>query len=190
VVATETDASSQTAAAPSDSSGRRPSAPAARALARKLGLDVDAIPGSGPGGRITKQDVEVFAAARENLISVMPGVALEVLREGEGDPVVLLPGFGTDASAFAPQSAELAADYSMIAVNPRGVGLSDAPDQERYEIPQAAHDVAALLDQPSHVVGASLGAAVPSSSPCSTRTRFDRSASSRPSWQPRHASGV
>jgi pimeloyl-ACP methyl ester carboxylesterase len=162
-VATGPTASQQRTAPPRSGDGqsdRRPAAPAARALARKLELDLDAIPGSGPGGRITKQDVEAYATARENLISVAPGVALEVLREGEGDPVVLLPGFGADASTFAPQSAELAANYSLIAINPRGVGLSDAPDQERYEVSQAAHDAAALLDQPSHVVGASLGAAV------------------------------
>jgi len=143
-----------------DRSGKRPVAPAARALARELELDVDAIPGSGPGGRVTKQDVAAHAAARERLVSVAPGIALEVLRAGDGDPVLLMPGFGADASAFAPQSAELSVDYSLIAVNPRGVGLSDAPDQQRYEIPQAAHDAAALLDRPSHVIGASLGAAV------------------------------
>lgn len=161
--ASEPAASARPASSPRGNHGRegpRPSAPAARALARELELDIDSIPGSGPGGRVTKQDVEAFAAARESLISVAPGVALEVLRDGEGDPVVLLPGFGTDVSAFAPQSAELATNYSVIAVNPRGVGRSDAPEAERYEIPQAADDAAALLDQPSHVVGASLGAAV------------------------------
>jgi pimeloyl-ACP methyl ester carboxylesterase len=139
--------------------GRRPVAPAARAAARKLGIDVDAVPGTGPGGRVTKQDVEAYAVARERLTRVEEGVALEVLREGEGDPVVFLPGFGTDVSSFALQIRALAEGFTCTGVNPRGVGLSDAPDTERYDVARAAEDVAALLEVPAHVVGASLGAA-------------------------------
>lgn len=35
-----------------------PAAPAVRKMARELGVDLNRIPGSGPGGRVTKQDVE------------------------------------------------------------------------------------------------------------------------------------
>jgi len=139
---------------------RPPVAPAARAMAKKLGVDPERVPGSGPGGRVTKQDVEAWVAARENLVEVAPGVSLEVLTEGSGDPVLLLPGFGTDVSAFAPQSRVLVARYLVRGVNPRGVGLSDAPEQESYDVAQLAADAAALIDAPAHVVGASLGASV------------------------------
>jgi pyruvate dehydrogenase E2 component (dihydrolipoamide acetyltransferase) len=140
---------------------RKPVAPAARALARKLGLDAEHVPGTGPGGRVTKADVEAFAAARAALVEVAPGVALEVPTQGEGgDPVLLLPGFGTDVSVFARQVPALAATHRVLGVNPRGVGLSDAPEQERYEVPQAAADAAAVSEAPAHVIGASLGAAV------------------------------
>jgi pimeloyl-ACP methyl ester carboxylesterase len=44
-------------------------------------------------------------------------------------------------------------------VNPRGVGLSDAPQAERYDIATTAADIAALIETPAHVVGTSLGAA-------------------------------
>jgi pyruvate dehydrogenase E2 component (dihydrolipoamide acetyltransferase) len=42
--------------------------PVARKLARELGIDLTRIPGSGPGGRVTKEDVESFTAD-----SVAPG---------------------------------------------------------------------------------------------------------------------
>jgi pimeloyl-ACP methyl ester carboxylesterase len=139
--------------------GRAPVAPAARALARTLGIDVSTIPGSGPGGRVTKEDVEAFAARREHLIEVAPGVRLEVLREGHGESMLLLPGFGTDVSAFALQMRAFVETHRVIAVNPRGVGLSDAPAEPRYDVVTAAADAAAVLSEPAHVVGASLGAA-------------------------------
>jgi len=47
---------SQTAAA--SASGRHAASPVARKLASELGVDLDKIAGSGPGGRITREDVE------------------------------------------------------------------------------------------------------------------------------------
>lgn len=134
--------------------------PAARGLARKLGIDVGAVPGSGPGGRVLREDVEAFAARRKDLVSVAEGVALEVRVEGEGDPVLLLPGFGSDVSIFARQTPMLLESYRVSAVNPRGVGLSDAPEADAYEVATLACDAAALIEAPAHVIGASHGAAV------------------------------
>jgi pyruvate dehydrogenase E2 component (dihydrolipoamide acetyltransferase) len=146
-------------AATASAGSRKPVAPAARALAKKLGFDAEEVPGTGPGGRVTKQDVEAYAEARERLVPVEEGVALEVLQEGEGDCVVFLPGFGTDVSSFAFQTRELTGSYRVLAVNPRGVGLSDAPELESYEVARAAADALALFEGAAHVVGASLGAA-------------------------------
>jgi pimeloyl-ACP methyl ester carboxylesterase len=137
-----------------------PITPAARARARELAVDPARIPGSGPAGRVTREDVEAWAARRRDLVPVADGVALEVPAEGAGDPVVLLPGFGTDVSMFARQIPALAARWRVQGMNPRGVGLSDAPEVDVYDVGTAAADVAALLDAPAHVVGASLGAAV------------------------------
>jgi pimeloyl-ACP methyl ester carboxylesterase len=147
-------------AVPARAGGRAPVTPAARATARKLGIDPALVPGSGPGGRVTRADVEAWAAAREALVPVAAGVSLEVRAQGEGDPVLLLPGFGADISVFARQVPELALTHRVLGVNPRGVGLSDAPEQERYDVAQAASDAAAVSEAPAHVVGASLGAAV------------------------------
>lgn len=149
--------------------GKQAVTPAARRAAKQLGVDPARIPGTGPGGRVTQQDVEVWAERAAALVAVADGVSLEVPSEGDGDPVLLLPGFGTDTSAFARQIPALAARYRARGVNPRGVGLSDAPELETYEIGTAASDVAAIAEDADadagveagvHVVGASLGAAV------------------------------
>ncbi len=42
-----------------------PAAPAVRKLARELNVDIDALEGSGPGGRVTKEDVEAAAAGEK-----------------------------------------------------------------------------------------------------------------------------
>jgi pimeloyl-ACP methyl ester carboxylesterase len=137
-----------------------PVAPAARRRAEALGLNPSKIPGTGPGGRVIREDVDAFASALEARVQVAEGVALEVETRGEGDRVLLLPGFGTDASAFARQMPVLSEHYRVSILNPRGVGLSDAPEAESYDLSTAAQDAAAVAGGPVHVIGASLGAAV------------------------------
>src|SRR5262249_12675074 len=139
--------------------GRRALAPAARALAQKLGIDPEVIPGTGPGGRVTREDVEAWAARGERLVAAADGVRLEVLRDGSGPRVAMLPGFGSDVSAFAAQARALAATHEVLGINPRGVGASDAPALDAYDVASAADDVAAVCGDPAHIVGASLGAA-------------------------------
>jgi len=145
--------------------GAAPVTPAARALARSLGIDVGGVAGTGPGGRVTREDVEAFASRRERLVEVAAGVSLEVLREGSGAAVLLLPGFGVGVASFAPQVQALAeaGAFEAIGLHPRGVGASDAPAGDVYDVATGADDAAALaatLGGPVHVVGASLGAAI------------------------------
>lgn len=57
-------------------SGRVPSSPLARRMARQKGLDIAALNGSGPGGRVVKKDVEKALAAgsgRENHAASVTG---------------------------------------------------------------------------------------------------------------------
>ncbi len=51
--------------APAPAGPRRPvpAAPATRRLAREMGVDIDVVPPTGPGGRVTPEDVHRFAAA-------------------------------------------------------------------------------------------------------------------------------
>ena len=76
--AVETPASSGTpaaaqasAASAATSSGRVKASPLAKRLAGELGLDLAAVQGSGPGGRVVKRDVEMAAQAA----AVAPAVA-------------------------------------------------------------------------------------------------------------------
>jgi pyruvate dehydrogenase E2 component (dihydrolipoamide acetyltransferase) len=54
-----------------------PAAPATRRLAMELGVDLQAVPGSGPGGRMTAEDVRVFAGKSKTNGATQPAVARE-----------------------------------------------------------------------------------------------------------------
>ncbi len=140
--------------------GKAAATPAARVQARRLEIDLGRVAGTGPGGRITRRDVEDFVERRKDLVAVGRGVQLDVPRAGAGDSVLLLPGLGTDVSSFAPQTGALATSHLVLGVNPRGVGASDAPGDEVYSVAQAAADAAQVAEGPAHVIGASLGSAV------------------------------
>lgn len=151
----------RTAAASFPRTGDRvPVTPRARARARELDVDPTGIPGSGPGGRIKEADVDAWVRSRAACVEVAPGISLEVPTVGSGDPVLLLPGFGTDISAFAAQTPALAESFLVRGVNPRGIGVSDAPEAERYDIATLASDAATLIKNPAHIVATSLGTAV------------------------------
>ena len=57
-------------------SGRIKASPVARRLAGELGLDVAAVRGSGPGGRVVKRDVEAAAQAARVAAAAAPAVAV------------------------------------------------------------------------------------------------------------------
>jgi pimeloyl-ACP methyl ester carboxylesterase len=88
-------------------------------------------------------------------------VRLYYERAGSGDPELLfVPGWCCDHTAFRPQFDHFGRDHTVTAVDLRGVGKSDAPD-DGYSIPQLADDLAALcgavgIERPV-VVGHSLG---------------------------------
>lgn len=90
-----------------------------------------------------------------------PGVEIEVLIEGEGPNVVLLPSAGRGAEDFGLlQQALAGAGYRSLAVNFRGAGGSSKPD-DSLDFRTVAADVAAVIDQlahgRAHLVGHALG---------------------------------
>ena len=90
-----------------------------------------------------------------------PGTRIEVLIEGEGPDVVLLPSAGRGAEDFALLQQALAkAGYRSLAVNPRGAGNSSSPEAS-LTFRDVAADVAAVIDQlangTAHLVGHALG---------------------------------
>jgi pyruvate/2-oxoglutarate dehydrogenase complex dihydrolipoamide acyltransferase (E2) component len=70
----------QTSAAPSRGKTVAAAAPAIRKLARELGVDIDSLAGTGPGSRVTKEDVEraksgAPAARPSQAAPPLPGIA-------------------------------------------------------------------------------------------------------------------
>ena len=72
-----------------------PAAPSVRALARELGLDVRAVPGSGPGGRISRDDVK--AHAKQLILAMDPGRVAPAL-----PPAPALPDFSKWGELSSP----------------------------------------------------------------------------------------
>src|ERR687888_544712 len=63
IVEIETDKATMTYEADGDGGERVKASPVARRIARERGVDLEALAGSGPGGRIVKADVEAAVAA-------------------------------------------------------------------------------------------------------------------------------
>lgn len=87
-------------------------------------------------------------------------VGLYYEEHGEGEPLVLVPGFGTGLWIWYRQIPALAERFRVIAFDPRGVARSDKPD-EAIRMRAYADDVAALLEalkvERAHILGASFG---------------------------------
>jgi len=79
---------------------------------------------------------------------------------GQGEPVFLIPGLGLDKTYYRLGVPYLSKFVKTIAIDPRGVGLSDKTLQT-FTVEQWADDFAALIDHlgfgPVHVIGSSLG---------------------------------
>lgn len=59
--------------------------------------------------------------------------------------IVLLPGYSLTAHVFDEVGAQLAADYRIVAITPRGFGESDAPDSSAYTVATLVSDLTAVL---------------------------------------------
>jgi pimeloyl-ACP methyl ester carboxylesterase len=92
------------------------------------------------------------------------GVALAYEESGQGDPpFVLVHGWTCNHTQFAPLTVHFAARRRIVAVDLRGHGASDTP-QQPYTVPGFADDVAwlcreASIDRPI-LVGHSMGGTV------------------------------
>lgn len=77
------------------------------------------------------------------------GINLNVLIEGEGDPVLLLHGFPDSNYLWRGVIPILTnAGYKVIAPDQRGFGESDAPEgKENYDMALIAKDAIAILDE-------------------------------------------
>lgn len=115
--------------------GRRVLAtPATRRLARELGVDIRQVPGTGPGGRVTAEDVRAYAAARAGAQAATPEVAT-----GRAAPAVAGPDTSAPAAAVTPvaraagtpAAAPVAPPTGTLGAKPTTAGLAVEPGTER-----------------------------------------------------------
>lgn len=82
---------------------------------------------------------------------------------GEGDPLVLLMGFGADGNLWEQHAREYEKHFKCILIDNRGVGLSDQPPGP-YSTAMMAADTAAVMEhagiQKARVAGISMGGAI------------------------------
>jgi pimeloyl-ACP methyl ester carboxylesterase len=97
------------------------------------------------------------------IVAARDGAKLNVIVQGQHEPVLWLQGLNAPAAAWAVQLAHFAATFHSIAPDSRGVGRSDAPPPP-YSTRELAQDAVDVLDalhiDKAHVVGLSLGGAV------------------------------
>jgi len=89
-----------------------PAAPATRRLARELGVDLSAVPPTGPGGRVTPEDVQ-RAAAREAPATAR--AAAEDAAEAAAEDAAGAAGTAAGAAAGAPALPAAAAETAFAA---------------------------------------------------------------------------
>lgn len=157
-----------------DASGRINASPAARRRAEELGVDLAMVEATGPGGRITSEDIDRAAAAlsaapRSVTVATPSGVTLHALVAGPETAarrIVFLHGLGGSQTTWAAVLGEFVGDARVAAIDLPGHGQSDKPGKASFAytidaLADAVGDAIAELGMaPAVVVGHSLGGAV------------------------------
>jgi pyruvate dehydrogenase E2 component (dihydrolipoamide acetyltransferase) len=107
---------------PTAASGSIQALPAVRQLARQLGVDLDPVTGSGPGGRITAEDVQRTAAAGGVAVKVAStgttgSKAAEAAKPARTDEETRIPlrGLRRKIAEHMRHSLETAAQFTFVA---------------------------------------------------------------------------
>ena len=83
--------------------------------------------------------------------------------KGEGNPLVLLMGFGADGNVWEKHLAEYQNHFKCVVLDNRGVGKSDAPEGP-YTTGMMASDTTAVMDHlgidQAQIAGISMGGAI------------------------------
>jgi pimeloyl-ACP methyl ester carboxylesterase len=119
--------------------------------------------GLATGGRRVAAQVSTPQTVQTGQVAVEGSqIAFDI--QGEGEPLLLIPGAPGEASDYAQLAALLAADYTVITYDPRGFGRSVGPAPLTYEIGQQARDVVAVLAaagfEQALIMGSSAGALI------------------------------
>ncbi len=157
----------------SATSARR-ATPAARKAAKDSGLNLSEITGTGPLGRVQRDDVTGWQSLRsvptatETTVSTgwIPetGPLSISRRKGEGKPVVLLHGFTADSQSWAPFEKAFSPTRALIRIDLPGHGKSPKRQirsfQDLSRMVVEAFDDATRDVEDVHLVGHSVGAAL------------------------------
>jgi pimeloyl-ACP methyl ester carboxylesterase len=80
---------------------------------------------------------------------------------GDGESLVLVPGFASGAWSWRWQAEDLARDFRVLTFDPRGVARSRLKEGASVSIAEIADDISLLLDEleieAAHVLGISFG---------------------------------
>jgi pimeloyl-ACP methyl ester carboxylesterase len=91
------------------------------------------------------------------------GVKIHYEQEGKGPPLVLITGYGTDATFWYFVRSHLARHFSLLMFDNRGTGHSDVP-KEGWSVDQMADETVGLMDEmkltSAHILGHSMGGAI------------------------------
>lgn len=158
-----------------DATGRVNASPAARKLATELGVDLSDVEATGPGGRVTIEDVERTAAdlaadptPHEETVTLTDGRTINALVAGPGgnQKIVFIHGLGGSQSTWQVVLGDLVEKYRVTAIDLPGHGASDKSDPATtdYSIESlaaaSAEAVGLLKAGPAIFAGHSLGGAV------------------------------
>ena len=129
--------------------------PLARREARRLGVDLSHVRGSGPRGRVVTGDLPRAATQAG-------GLHRQWLGTTEGTPLVFLHGFGADLTGWRAVWAGLQARRRILAIDLPGHGRS--PSDAPASLDGLARAVRRVLEEEAvttpHLIGHSLGGAV------------------------------
>jgi non-heme chloroperoxidase len=99
----------------------------------------------------------------EGTFETSDGVHLRYLHKGEGEPLVMIPGWAATADVFSLNAPALAEDHDVFVLEPRGHGFSEAPDHGA-RISRLGADLSDFLDylgvEKADLLGWSMGANV------------------------------
>lgn len=153
--------------------GRQRVSPLARRVAGKFGVDLAAVEGSGPRGRIRRADVEAHASRAAEPAPAAPARAPSASVAGSAPaapkgstasaaPIVLIHGFADDKSGWRALKPLL--DRGHAVLTPELPGHGSAPQAGATRLKDLAFGIADQLRaagvEAAHVVGHSLGGAV------------------------------
>ena len=117
---------------------------------RAAGWSTSSGPHKGPGSLLGAPDLPAgFAKTFASRYVDANGLRLHAVIGGEGPPLLLIHGWPQTWYQWRLVMPTLARDFTVIAVDQRGIGLSDKPESG-YDSGSQANDMVALMDALGH----------------------------------------